>query len=237
MGVADRAVRLGRAVITVLGEPGALARASAAGVRAPGTGAAGVFLVVVVAFLLTGPIENAIWPGPKPEAATFRLDLGGDSASFVTDPAVQGNVVVRLIGADRAWMLLTRPGLVAVAAAAMFPATLVLLLPFFAALTWLAWRPGRLPYRAHLAFALDLHSAVFATIAASGVAGWARLTVLSVAVAVLAVVYTSWYAWVACRDALGGTTRELVVRTTVVGVLYTPPAIALTALLALRTAG
>lgn len=237
MGIDDRAARLARAVTTVLKEPGRLARDSAAGMRAPGTGAAAVFTVLVVAFLLTGRLRELVWPVPRPETAALRIDPGVDSVSFVTDPAVQANVIVRLVGAERTWMLLTQPGLVAAAAAAAFPVTLVLLLPFFAALTWLAWRPGRLPYRAHLAFALDLHSAVFATLAASGIAEWTGVTALTAGVAVLAVVYTSWYAWAACRNALGGTTRELVARTTVVGVLYAPPAIALTAILALRTAG
>jgi hypothetical protein len=237
VGVANGAVRLGRAVVTVLLQPGVLARDSAAGVRARGTGAAAVFLVTVAAFMLAGPLWDVARPPAPTEAAGLRLDVGLDSTSFVTDPVVRENLIVRTIGAGRTWTLLARPGLVAEAATAAFPAVLVLLLPFFAVLTWLAWRPGRLPYRAHCAFALDLHAAVFATLTASSLAGRAGATVLSVAVGMLGVVYTSWYAWVACRRALGGTTRELVWRTTLVGVLYAPPAMALTAILVLRAGG
>lgn len=211
-----------------------MARASRAGTRGGWSGAVPVFLAVVAAFVLAGPVREHFVPRARGAARGLRLSPGVDSATFVTDPAVQDNTIVRALGAERTWVVLTRPDLVATAAADVFPAVLIILLPFFAALTWLAWRPERLDAGVHGAFALDLHSAVFATLTVSALADWSGITALTVAAGAGAVVYTTWYAWVACREALGGTSPQLVWRTTVVAVLYTPPAIALAFVLALR---
>ncbi len=195
-----------------------------------------MFIVAGMTFMLTGPLAEVAWPSPRMATADLQLDVGVDSASFVADPAVERNLIVRMIGAGRTWTLLTRPTRVASGASAVFPVVLVLLLPFFAALTWWAWRSRGWSYRAHAAFALDLHAAVLATLAVSALAARTGVSGMSLSVGALGVAYTTWYAWVACRDALGGTTRELVARTAMVGALYTPPAIALTAILALRVA-
>ncbi|MCC7196238.1 MAG: hypothetical protein IT356_11845 [Gemmatimonadaceae bacterium] len=234
MGVAGAAALLGRAAVAVLSRPGKLARESIAGTRSRAAGALPLFVASVAAFALAGPVRDALVAAP---AATPVLieDIGMDSASFVADPVVQANLVVRALGAGRAWTVLSRPAVVADAVARAFPWALVLLVPFFAGLTWMMWRPLRAGYGAHCDFALDLHTAVFAALAASALADWAASTVLSAAVGVGGIVYTTWYGWAAFRRGLGGTPGEVAARTTVAMALYTPLAVAVTAIFAFAT--
>ena len=77
-------------------------------------------------------------------------------------------------------------------------------------------------YPAHLVFSFHIHSAFFAALLAAALVEPIGNLPLLVLVQVALLVYSTWYLIVACRAALGGSTRAIVLRTTVVGLLYTP---------------
>jgi hypothetical protein len=194
-----------------------------------------LYLICSVVYFLTAPLLERV-TGFKQDMVA-EIKVSGDSAEramltdsliFVNDPEVRENPVFRAIGIERSWYVVQHPEVLQDAYAKAIPKAMFVLLPFFALLTMVAWRKNGMRYPAHLTFAFHVHAAFMAAlIVPTLVEPFAPIWV-SVTASLAVIVYSTWYAIVAFRRALGGTTREVVVRSTAVGLLYLPPALLVT---------
>jgi hypothetical protein len=194
-----------------------------------------IYLICSVAYFISGPlIERAT--GFRQEMVA-EIKVTGDSAdrllltdsvAFVNDPEVQASPVFRAIGVGRMWYLANHPQVWQEAYAKAIPKVMFILLPLFALLTMVAWRSTGMRYPAHLTFAFHVHAAFMVSLIPGTLIEATGIVWLAIATSLAALVYSTWYAIGAFKRALGGTTRQVVVRTTVVGLLYLPPALLLT---------
>lgn len=231
-------------------KPGLLTEDFLAGRRARWLSPLRLYLICSVAYFLSGPVMERL-TGYSGKAVA-RLELSADStdledlrllqdsAAFVNAPEIRDNPIVRAIGADKAFMLANNGVMLKDIVAEAFPRAMFVLLPFFAFLTWIAWRSSGLLFPAHVAFALHVHAAWFAALVVpklveplptllpvrAAPAGLALIVMAQLAI----LAYSTWYVIVACRRALGGTTNQILVRTTLVGLVYLPFALAAVAL-------
>ncbi|HVZ49707.1 MAG TPA: hypothetical protein VG916_13060 [Gemmatimonadaceae bacterium] len=222
----------------LLFEPGRLSAESAAGTRGGhALGPVTLFVLCSAAFFVSVPVARLVDPDAPSihvrTAADSAVMMLADSAAFVGAPEVRENLVVRAVGAGRAWTLFTHQAVLEDIVANAVPRAALLLLPLFALLTFLAWRGSGAGFGAHLTFALDVHSACFAALLVPALLQPLHSTAVGVLGSLGVLVYTTWYVIAAGRRALGGTAREVNLRMTVVGVLYAPVALAVTLGLAL----
>jgi hypothetical protein len=198
-----------------------------------------LYLTISITYFFTGPVLERLTG--QTERAIARIEISGDSAAredlallqdsaaFVNAPEVQANFGIRLMGGPaQAWKAFKDPFAVRDAVAAAIPKVMFLLMPFFALLTWVTWRSTKLNYPAHLVFSFHVHSAFFAVLWVGKLIEPTGMLSLILAAQVAILVYSTWYVIRACRVGLGGTTKEVVLRSTVVGLLYLPLAMALT---------
>lgn len=231
---------------SLLLRPGELTQDFLAGRRIRWLSPLRTYLICSIVFFLLGPlIERTTGVGQKTAA---RVTLTGDSAdvadmrlltdsaAFVNDPEVQASALIGMIGPAKAFTLANNPSRITDIVSETIPKVMFVLLPFFALLTWLTWRESGLAYPAHVAFAFHVHAAFFVAMMVPTlteplpVLGPAKamwfFIVLHLLAQLAALIYSTWYVIVACRRALGGTTGQIVVRTTVVGLIYAPFAFA-----------
>lgn len=213
-------------------EPGRLTGDFLAGRRARWLSPLRVYLICSVVYFLSGPVIERVTGSSQ--RAVARLEVTGDSsdmrlltdsAAFVNDAEIRDNMVIRAIGAARAWTLITHQAMLKDIVAEAIPRTMFVLLPFFAWLTWLAWRSTGLRYPAHLAFAFHLHAALFTAMFIGKLIEPIGSLPLAVVAQLAILVYSTWYAIVACKRVLGGTSGQVLARTTVVGLVYAPLAL------------
>jgi hypothetical protein len=191
-----------------------------------------LYLMISIIYFLSGPIIERVTGFSS--RAVARLEVTGDSATredlrllsdsaaFVNAPEIRENRIVALIGPEKAWALLQNQTMMKDIVAEAVPKVMFILMPFFALLTWLAWRSTGLNYPAHLVFSFHLHSAYFVAMFVSTLIEPIGILALTVLVQFAALAYSTWYTIVASRVALGGTGREVAIRTSVVGLLYLP---------------
>jgi hypothetical protein len=222
----------------LLFEPGRLSAESAAGTRGGhALGPVTLFVLCSAAFFVSVPAARLADPDAasihRRTSADSAVMTLADSATFVGAPEVRENLVVRAIGAARAWTLFTHQAVLEDIIANAVPRAAFLLMPLFAVLTFLVWRGSGAGFGAHLTFAMDVHAACFAALVVPALLQPLHSAVVGVLGSVGVLVYTTWYVIAAGRRALGGTAREVNVRMTLVGALYAPVALAVTLVLAL----
>lgn len=229
--------RLLETLRALLFEPGQLSAEDFAGRRAERVPPVAIFLCCAIAFFAAGPVASLVdRDAPSIHtrtAADSAVAMLTDSVTFATTPEVVDNAIVRVIGAGKAWTLFTHQAVLRAILATAVPRAAFLLMPFFALLTMLAWRASALGYRSHLAFAMHLHAACFVALLVPVLLSPLHSGVLGFLTSGGVLVYTTWYTLAASRRALGGTPREVNIRTTVVGLLYLPLGMAVTLAVAL----
>jgi hypothetical protein len=223
-------------------KPGQLTEDFLAGRRIRWLSPLRTYLICSIAYFLAGPILERVTGYQAKTAA--RIEITGDSAdvndvklltdsvAFVNDPEVRDLWFVKLFGAGNMFTLANNPSRLADIVAETIPRAMFVLLPLFAFLTWLLWRSSGLAYPAHLAFAFHVHAAYFvgllvptllAPLPIIGPVSLMNAFIGLIAVSQLALLaYTMWYLIVASRRALGGTTQQVVWRTTALGLIYAP---------------
>jgi hypothetical protein len=216
-------------------KPGLLTVDFLAGRRARWLSPLRVYLTCSIAYFVSGPlIERAT--GFRQEMVA-EIKVTGDSAdrllltdsvAFVNDPEILANPIFKAIGVGRMFYLANHPQVWQDAYTKAIPKAMFVLLPLFASLTMMAWRSTGMRYPAHLAFAFHVHAAFMISLIPGTLIEATRIVWLAATASLVALVYSTWYAIAAFKRALGGTTRQVVVRSTVVGLLYLPPALLLT---------
>ena len=225
--------KLPSTVKTLLLEPGRLTEDFLAGRRARWLSPLRLYIICSIAFFLSGPvIERVTGYSAK---AVARLNVTGDSSelqkltdstTFVNDPEIRDNRLIRAIGAERAWTLITNQVLLKDLVAEAIPKAMFALLPFFALITWLVWRSKGIEYPAHLVFAFHVHASFFLALLAGNLIEPIGSLWLTLVAQLAMLVYSTWYVVAACKRALGGTSAEVFARTTVLGLVYAPAALA-----------
>jgi hypothetical protein len=212
--------------------PGKLTQDFLAGRRARWLSPLRLYLICSVAYFVSGPLVERVTGYKQKIVAQVTITgdstdraLIGDSLTFVSDPGIQANPVFQAIGVGRMWYLANHPSVWQDAYAEAIPKTMFVLLPYFALLTMMAWRSSCMRYPAHLAFALHVHSAFMASLIVPTLIEPIGVVALSVAASIAVLIYTTWYTYAAFQRALGGTGGQVVWRSTIVGLLYIPPAL------------
>ena len=135
--------------------------------------------------------------------------------------ALANGLPARIFGAERLERIAQNPERLNEQVAASRQQAMFVLLPLFAGWTWIAWRSRRLKYPAHLLFALHVHAAWFAILAAADiVAAFIPLTAAAI-IGVLILVYVVIYSLLACHRVFGGSWAYTAVRSLFVFVGYT----------------
>ena len=213
-------------------KPGLLTEDFIAGRRARWLPPLRVYIICSVAYFLSGPIVARLTG--EAERTVTRISAtnpgatGGAAGDAALTPearrALEDAGAVRLVGRERFDRMAadlnelnTRVGGTVTDA---MPKVMFALMPMFALLTWLAWRDEGRRFPAHLYFSLHLHAAWFAAMVVAQLAALTRSVAAEVLVALLVVAYTTWYSIVAFKRVLGGTSTQMFVRSTVVGVTY-----------------
>ena len=214
---------------TLLFEPGRLTAELIAGRRARWLSPLRIYLICSVAYFVSGPLTEQVTGYKQRLVEQLKVTgdsteraLLGDSVTFVNDPEVRDNAVFRAIGVARSWNLVQHPKVLQDTFAAAIPKAMFVLLPIFALLTLVAWRSTGRHYPVHLGFALHVHAAFFASAIVPILVEPVGNVPLTIVVQVALLVYLTWYAMVAFKRALGGTTGEVVARSTLVGLAYAP---------------
>jgi hypothetical protein len=191
-----------------------------------------LYLTISLMYFFSGPLIERLTG--HSEKTVARLQITGDSAdradlailsdssAFVNAPEIRESPLVAFVGAGKTWTLVKNPSMMKDIIAAAVPKVMFLLMPFFALLTWIAWRATGKRYPAHLVFSFHVHSAFFAAMFLGGLLAPIGSLALDVLVQLGLLVYSTWYTIVACREALGGSKQEIFVRTSIVGLLYAP---------------
>lgn len=207
-------------------EPGRLTADRLSGRRERWVAATALFVACSAAFFAAAGIaRNAARPSAgyaARTAADSAVMAMVDSATFVDTPAVADNLVVRMIGAGNVWTLITHQAAIPDAVADGVAGAAFLMVPFFAAATFAAWRTGTPGYGAHLLFALDVHAAGFAALVLPVLLQGFRSTLVDALATVAVLTYSTWYIVVGGRRVFGGTARQVNMRLAIAGALYAP---------------
>jgi hypothetical protein len=194
-----------------------------------------IYLICSVAYFLTGPLVERATGFREEMVAEIKVTgdsaeriLLSDSVAFVNDPEILANPLFQAIGVGRMWYIANNPSVWQDAYTKAIPKAMFVLLPFFALLTMVAWRASGMRYPAHLAFAFHVHAAFMTALILPTLIEPFGVLWLVMALQLGIFVYSTWYAIAAFKRALGGTTREVLWRSTVVGLLYLPPALLVT---------
>jgi hypothetical protein len=198
-----------------------------------------LYLTISIVYFLSGPVVERVTGYSEKTVAKLQvtgdsaaredLKILSDSTTFVNAPELADNTVVKLIGGPGvAWRLIKNQSMLKDIVAEAVPKAMFVLMPFFAFLTWLAWRSSGKNYPTHLVFSFHVHSAWFVVLTAGNLIDPIGSIALSLVAQLLILVYCTWYVYVACREALGGTGSQVFWRSTLVGVLYAPATAAIT---------
>lgn len=222
----------------LMARPGFLTKEFLVGKRRSWLSPFRLYLTISIVYFLTPPLLERVFHHDERAIAKFQvtgdssqvedMKLLGDSAAFVNSQETQGNAVIRILGGPaKAWQLMKNPGMLKDIIAEAIPKAMFILMPFFALLTWLAWRSTGLNYPAHLVFSFHVHSAFFAALWAMKIMEPIGSIPLDIAAQLVFLIYSTWYVVRASRAALGGTTRQVVARSSAVGLVYMPAALAI----------
>ena len=227
-----------RSMQALLTKPGLLTEDWLAGRRARWWSPVRLYLVISALYFLSGPVIERLTGVTQKQIATVTVTDESVSGGMRLTPEAEAEIlsselgrrVFEMVGRERMNRIIANPAAVNDAIAGALPKAMFVLLPLFAFLTWLAWYGGGMRFPAHLYFALHLHAAMFASFVVTRVAAFTGSTTVNIVVASAAIAYTTWYAGVAIKRVLGGSTAEFLVKTAVVGAVYAICFFAVTAL-------
>ncbi len=209
--------RLWATVNAVLREPGFLTEEFLAGRRAQWLTPFGICMICATAYFGVGAAVSRI--ASEPVVVSEQLPFPPEAQEALQQMGARERLgderFTRMVSDARALSLRLGKDIGDAVSLVM-----LILMPMFAALTWLAWRGVLGSYADHLVFAMHVHASLFASMAMAEVLSLVGSQTIAVLAGVGVLVYSTWYCAAAFKRVLGGTGAQLFVRSMLVGITY-----------------